>query len=129
VRRTAIALLVSSSLLLAAAAQAGTEYTIQIHNNSSQTVDVIVFQKDPNYFRRAEKIRHHVAPGDFLVSDGIKPDSCVVIRVAHDNGDDDARCKDNRTPVDLRCDVSDRYLCKVHAGEVKDLVVTVSHPD
>jgi hypothetical protein len=127
VRRAAIALLALSILLPLAAAQAGTEYTIQIHNQSSQTVDIIVFQK-PLRYDSAGRIRERVAPGDYFVRDGIKANSCVVVRVAHDGGADDARCKDNRTPVNLRCDVSDRYSCKVHAGEVKDLVVNVVHP-
>jgi hypothetical protein len=128
VGRAAIAVLASTMLLLAGAAQAGTTYTIQVHNQSSQPVVVIVFQENPNRYEQAEKIRHHVAPDDYFVSDGIKPNSCVVVRVSHDDGDDDARCKDNQTPVALRCDLSPRYSCKVHAGEVKDLVVNVIHP-
>jgi hypothetical protein len=128
VRRAAIAIVASSMLLLAGAAEAGTTYTIQVHNQSSQPVVVIVFQENPNRYDRAEKIRHHVAPDDYFVTGGIKPNSCVVVQVAHDDGDDDARCRDNQTPVALRCDVSPRYHCKVHAGEVKDLVVNVTHP-
>jgi hypothetical protein len=115
-------------LLLAGAAQAGTTYTIQIHNQSSEPVVIIVFQERPNRYHHAEKIRHHVAPDDYFVSDDIKPDSCVLVRVSGDEGDDDARCKDDHTPVAVLCDVSPRYSCKVHAGEVKDLVLNVTHP-
>lgn len=115
-------------LLLATAAQAGTTYTIQIHNQSSQPVEIHVYQQKPNTLDAAERIQERVDPDDFFVSDEIKPDSCVAVRVSHDEGDPDARCKDNDTPVDVRCDVSARYLCKVHAGEVKDLVVNVVHP-
>jgi hypothetical protein len=128
VRRVAAAVLASSFLLLATAAQARTEYTIQVHNQSSNPVEVLVFQEKPNLYGRAEKIRERIAPGDYFVRDGIKPNSCVLVRVADDKGDQDARCKENQTPVALRCDVSSRYACKVHAGEVKDLVVNVTHP-
>jgi hypothetical protein len=128
VRRVAAALLASSFLLFATAAQAGTEYTIQVHNQSSNPVDVIVFQEKPNLYGRAERIRERVAPGDYFVRDGIKPNSCVLVRISEDKGGQDARCKDNQTPVALRCDVSSRFACKVHAGEVKDLVVNVIHP-
>jgi hypothetical protein len=128
VRRLVTAAVAALFLLVAGAAQAA-EYTIQIHNQSSQPVEILVFQQRPNTFDAAENIQERVDPDDFLVSDGIKPNSCVVVRVAHDKGDPDARCRDNRTPVAVRCDVSPRYSCKLHAGEVKDLTVNVIHPD
>jgi hypothetical protein len=124
-RGAAIAILAALALLLAPAALAGTSYTIQIHNNSSQTVDVTVFQQKPNFRDADAKILGRVDPDDFFVSDDVKRDSCVLVSVAHDKGDPDARCEDNATPVALRCDVSPRYSCTHHAGEVKDLVVNV----
>jgi hypothetical protein len=127
-RGAAIATLAALALLLAPAALAGTTYTIQIHNQSSQSVDVIVFQQKPNFRDAAEKIQHRVDPDDFFVSDEVKPDSCVLVRIAHDKGDPDARCEDNATSVMLRCDVSRHYSCTHHAGEVKDLVVNVLPP-
>jgi hypothetical protein len=127
-RGAATATLAAFVLLLAPAALAGTDYTIQIHNQSSHPVEVIVFQRDPNSRDAAEKIQQLVGPDDFFVSDEIKRDSCVLLRVTHDKGDPDARCKDNATPVMVRCDVSPHYSCKLHAGEVKDLVVNVLHP-
>jgi hypothetical protein len=127
-RAVASALLVALVLLLVPAALAGTDYTIQIHNQSSLPVDVVVYQRNPNSREAAEKIQQHVDPDDFFVSDEVKRDSCVLVRVAHDKGDPDARCEDNATPVMLRCDVSPRYSCTHHAGEVKDLVVNVLHP-
>jgi hypothetical protein len=127
-RGVATATLAALVMVLAPAALAGTTYTIQIHNQSSHPVDVIVFQHNPNSRDAAEKIQQRVGPDDFFVSDEVKRDSCVLVRVARDKGDPDARCEDNATPVMLRCDVSPHYSCTHHAGEVKDLVVNVLHP-
>ena len=127
-RGAATASLAALVLLLAPSALAGTTYTIQIHNQSSHPVEVIVYQQNPNSRDASEKIQHRVGPDDFFVSDDVKRDSCVLVSVAHDKGDPDARCEDNATPVMLRCDVSPRYSCTHHAGEVKDLVVNVLPP-
>jgi hypothetical protein len=127
-RGVASAALAALVLLLAPAALAGTTYTIQVHNQSSNPVEVVVYQQKPEYRDTTQKIQHRVGSDDFFVSDDVKRDSCVLVRVSHDKGDPDARCQDNATPVMVRCDVSPHYTCTVHAGEVKDLVVNVLHP-
>jgi hypothetical protein len=127
-RGVASAALAALVLLLAPAALAGTSYTIQVHNQSSHPVEVVVYQQKPDYRDTAETIRQHIGSGDYFVSDDVKRDSCVLVRVPHDKGDPDARCEGNGTPVMVRCDVSQHYICTIHAGEVKDLVVSVLHP-
>jgi hypothetical protein len=128
VRRIATAAAAVALFLLPAAAAQAADYTIQIHNQSSHNAEILVYQKTPNALQATERIRERIAPDEFFVSDEIAPDSCVLVRVAHEKGNPDARCKDNDTPVALRCDVSPRYSCKVHAGEVKDLVVNLIQP-
>jgi hypothetical protein len=133
VRRIAYLVLVGSAalaLLFTSSAWAP-QITLTIRNNSSHDVRIVVFQPNPNSLQRHEvpfRVHHEVDPNESFHASGIRRESCVVVRVARDNGDPNARCQDNHTPLDVRCDVSSQYSCKVHRNEVDDIVVKVGQP-
>lgn len=85
-----------------------------VQNNSSQTVTIAIYQ-----------IHQVVTPHRSFHASGIAPESCVLVRVAHDRGAPNAPCRDNPTPLDVRCDVSSHYSCVVHEDKRKDVVVQI----
>ena len=115
----------ASAFLFAGAAWAPT-ITLVVHNESSQDVRIVVFQAPPSGIQRhglPSTLRHEVIPHGSFHATGIEPESCVLVRVAHDSGVANTTCRDNATPLDVRCDVSSHYACAVHRGQGMDVVV------
>jgi hypothetical protein len=135
VRRIAFVTLASVAalaLLFTGAAWApGT--TLTLINKTSHDVKFEVFQPRPDAFqhhrlRRHLRVHHQVDPDESFHAGVIERGSCVLVRVVHDAGDPKAHCDKNPTPLDVRCDVSSPYFCRVHPGESKDVVVKVMQP-
>lgn len=102
--------------------------TIVLVNNTSRDAEFAVFQARPSSFQRhrlVSTLHHEVIPHGSFHASGIEPESCVFVRVAHDRGHPNASCRDNPTPLDVRCDVSSHYSCLVHRGERRDVVVEI----
>jgi hypothetical protein len=126
----ALAAVASLALLFTGAAWAP-QIDITIINQTPHDEKFVVFQDRPDSFqphRLRPRVHHKVDPGESFQAGGIEPESCVLVRVVHDAGDPNANCAGNPTPIDVRCDVSSRYACRVHRGEMKDVVVKVVQP-
>ncbi len=102
--------------------------SLTLVNQSSSDVEFAIFQAPPSSdqsHRLLSTPHHEILPHTSFHDTGIEPESCVLVRVAHDRGDSNAFCRDNRTRLDVRCDVSSHYYCVVHQGEGDHVVVKI----
>lgn len=132
-RRIAFAVLAgfaALALLFTGVAWAPT-ISLEIRNQTSHDVEIVVFQPPPSSLRGhrlLSTLHHEVIPHRSFHDSGIEPESCVLVRVAHDREDSNAPCRNNPTPLDVRCDVPSHYACVVHRGEGQEVVVKIDQP-
>lgn len=124
-----LATFAASAFLFTGMAWAPTTTSITVVNESRYPADVVIFPPPPplpssfQHYRLLSTLDHKINPHRSFHASRIERESCVLLRVAHDRGDRNAPCRDNHTPLDVRCDVSSHYSCEVHRGGGEDVVV------
>jgi hypothetical protein len=118
VRRTAlIALTAFFALVATGAAQTEKSSIVQFHNRTSHQLMVVA---DLDHFTTHKLLFPH----DYLVLKDVKDGSCVRVHLPQETQHFD-HCRSNGTPVSLSCNLPESFVCLIHHGFAKELVINI----
>ncbi len=118
-RRIALIGLAAFLLVVGSAGARGTEI-VQVHNQTSHNLEI-------SYIADGAPIDNVIAPRNYLVLREVPTNDCVRVRLLHGKLSHRPHCEPFGHVMHVACDLPADYQCVLHAGEQKDVLISVQH--
>jgi hypothetical protein len=118
-RRIALISVAAFLVVCGSAGARGTEI-VQVHNQTAHNLEI-------SSVMRGTAVHRVLSPHDYLVLSEVPTNDCVRVRLLHDKATHRPHCESFGHVMHVACDLPADYQCILHAGEQKDVLISVQH--